>query len=67
MWANYILTHVVEMRPYELGEDLTHIHVNSVDNPRTDLGMIARNIDRPGDMWYISKARFKGEFKLKED
>ena len=64
MFAKYIRTHVTELRPYLLGEDLTHIHVNSVDNPQRDMGMVARNPANHDDMWYISQQYFKTNFKL---
>jgi len=67
MFNKYTRTNVVEMRPYMLGEDLTHIMVNNVDNPRTDMGMVARNPENHDDMWYVSRRCFETNFKLKEE
>ena len=67
MWAKYTRSTVVEIRPYILGEDLTHIRVNSFDNPRRGMGMVARNIHNTDDMWYMSREYFETNFKLKKD
>jgi len=66
-FKKYTRTNVAEMRVYILGEDLTHISVNSIDNPRRDLGMVARNPDNHKDMWYVSREYFETNFKLKEE
>jgi len=65
-FKQYIRVNIAELRPYILGESLLNISVNSVDNPETDMGMIARNPDNPRDLWYVSRAYFESNFKLKE-
>ena len=67
MFVKYARIYVTEMRPYVFGEDLTHIQVNSIDNPKKDLGMVARNPQNHNDMWYISREYFKTNFKLQKD
>jgi len=63
-FKQYIRTNIAEMRPYILGEDLSNISVNRVDNPRTDMGMVARNPNNHDDMWYIAKEYFETNFML---
>ena len=47
------------MRPYILGEDLTHISVADVDYPPNDMGMIARNPKNHADQWYVAQKYFE--------
>lgn len=48
-----------EMREYIKGEDLTNISVADVDNPETDMGMVARNPKDHDDQWYVARKYFK--------
>jgi len=52
-----------EMRSYEKGEDLTDISVAGVDNPETDMGMIARNPLNHKDQWYVARKYFDENFE----
>jgi hypothetical protein len=52
------------MRQYVLNEDLTNITVTAVDNPVTDMGMIARNPENHSDQWYVSRKYFNDNLKL---
>lgn len=55
-----------EMRPYEKGEDLTKISVALVDNPETDMGMVARNPQNHDDQWYVARKYFEDNLELVE-
>ena len=57
-WKQYKRKGLSEMRPYILGEDLTNISVADVDNPLTDMGMIARNPNNHADKWYVARKYF---------
>jgi len=59
MWKQYRRKGLSEMRPYVLGEDLTNISVADVDDPETDMGMIARNPLNHEDQWYVARAYFE--------
>ena len=61
-FKKYRRTNVAEMRPYIQGEDLTNISVSDVDNPETDMGMIARNPKNHNDMWYVARKYFDDNF-----
>lgn len=65
-FKQYIRIYVAEMRPYIFGEDLTNILVNRVDDPRSDMGMVARNPKNHNDMWYVARKYFNSNFELKE-
>lgn len=58
---------VTEIRPYVLGEDLTNISVSENDNPREDLGVIARNPEDHNDQWYINRLYFENNFSKMEE
>jgi len=47
-----------EMRPYQVGEDLSKISVSHEDFPEEG-GMIARNPKNHDDQWYVSKKYFE--------
>ena len=47
-----------EMRPYVPGEDMTHISVADIDDPGTDMGMVARNPQNHADQWYVARKYF---------
>ena len=51
------------MRPYVLGEDLTGISVSDEDEPKNDMGMIARNPKNHNDKWYVAKKYFEDNFE----
>ena len=53
----------VQLRLYIKGEDLTGISVSEVDDPETDMGMIARNPDNPSDQWYVARAYFEKHYE----
>lgn len=66
-FKKYRRTNIAEMRPYELGEDLSNISVSPVDDPKNDLGMIARNPKNHDDQWYVAWNYFKENFEEIED
>jgi len=49
-----------EMRPYQLGESLSHINVSTEDMSLPSLvgGMVARNPKDHNDQWYVAKKYF---------
>ena len=57
-FKQYRRTGLSEMRPYVLGEDMTHISVAVNDVPAVG-GMIARNPGDHSDQWYVNKAYFE--------
>jgi hypothetical protein len=57
-YKQYQRTGLSEMRPYILGEDLQGVSVAVVDNPETDMGMIARNPENHLDQWYVARKYF---------
>ena len=63
-FKQYRKTNIAEMRPYEKGEDLSHISVSIVDNPEEDMGMIARNPKKHEDQWYVTKEYFEDNFEV---
>ena len=62
-FKNYKRTNIAEMRPYVLGEDMTNISVADVDEPRIDMGMVARNPKNHKDQWYVAKKYFEDNFE----
>lgn len=62
-YTKYKRSNISEMRPYELGEDLTGVSVSDVDNPTLDMGMIARNPLNHADKWYVARAYFDANFE----
>ncbi len=58
------MTHIVEMRPYTVGEDLTNVAVYEGCDPKSDLGMIARHPWKPRDLWYVSSKHLKNSYEL---
>lgn len=63
MWKKYLRTNVAEMRPYIPGESMQKVSVNRVDDPPTDLGMVARNPNNHNDQWYVAREYFENNFK----
>lgn len=63
-FKKYRRTNIAEMRPYIKGEDLSGISVSEVDNPKTDMGMIARNPNNHKDKWYVARKYFEENFEL---
>ncbi len=47
-----------EMRPYIQGEDQSKFSVNPVDDPESDMGMVARNPENHDDQWYVARKYF---------
>lgn len=64
IYKRYRRTGLSELRPYVLGESLEGISVADVDDPETDMGMIARNPDNHLDKWYVAKKYFEDNFEL---
>jgi hypothetical protein len=58
-WREYKRKGLSEMRPYVKGEDLSSISVAGVDNPETDMGMVARNPLNHEDQWYVARKYFE--------
>ena len=63
MFKQYRRTNIAEMRPYVHGEDLTNISVSAVDDPESDLGMVARNPQNHADQWYVARKYFDDNFE----
>ena len=63
MFRRYRRTNIAEMRPYVPGEDLTNISVSSVDDPESDMGMVARNPMNHNDQWYVDSKYFEDNFE----
>lgn len=61
-WKKYRRTNIAEMRPYVRGEDMSYISVSNVDDPETDMGMIARNPLNHEDQWYVARKYFEENF-----
>ena len=59
----YVRKGVSEMRPYVKGEDLSGVSVSDVDDPDSDLGMIARNPKNHDDQWYVARKYFEDNFE----
>ena len=53
-----------EMRLYIKGEDLTAMSVAAVDNPESDMGMVARNPQNHKDQWYVTRKYFDDNLEL---
>ena len=66
-WRRYKRTNIAEMRPYVLGEDLSNISLALVDEPRNDMGMIARNPKNHKDEWYVARKYFGDNFEKIEN
>lgn len=58
-WKQYKRKKLSEMRPYVRGESLENITVSTVDDPETDMGMIARNPANYDDQWYVARQYFE--------
>jgi len=55
-----------EMRHYVSGEDTTNISIADVDDPETDMGMVARNPKNHNDQWYVARKYFEDNLELAE-
>ena len=53
-----------ELRPYISGEDVTNISIADVDDPETDMGMVARNPQNHKDQWYVARKYFEENLEL---
>jgi len=62
-FSQYERTNIAEMRPYILGEDLSGISVADADDPKNDMGMIARNSKNHKDQWYVARKYFEDNFE----
>lgn len=62
MFKKYVRTNIAEMRPYVSGEDLTLISVSEIDDPESDMGMVARNPMNHADQWYVARQYFEDNF-----
>ena len=62
MWKKYRKAALQEMRPYEVGEDLTGMSISKEDTPELG-GMIARGSDN-GACWYVSKGFFEKNYEV---
>uniref|UniRef100_A0A6M3Y245 Uncharacterized protein n=1 Tax=viral metagenome TaxID=1070528 RepID=A0A6M3Y245_9ZZZZ len=51
-----------ELRPYIEDENLSEVSVSETDSPSKG-GMIARNPDKPQDMWYVNKEYFDKNYE----
>jgi hypothetical protein len=64
-WTQYRRTTVMDMRPYEPGEDITNIEISPLDaaqgSPKEG-DMIARNPNDDSKGWLISRAYFAHNF-----
>lgn len=60
-WKKYSRKGVSEMRPYIVGEDLSHVSISPEDNPKEG-DMIARNPDNHDDLWLVDKKWFEDNF-----
>ena len=64
-FKKYRRTNIAEMRPYINGEDLSDVSLNKkVDDPKKDMGMIARNPKNYKDQWYVARQYFEDNFEL---
>ncbi len=55
-----------EMRPYVKCEDTTDISIADVDDPETDMWMVARNPKNHDDQWYVARKYFEDNLELAE-
>ena len=62
-WKVYRRRGFTEIRPYEMGEDLTNVSVQPGYEPQQG-DMIARRYDDPKDMWVIEASYFKDNYDL---
>ena len=61
-FKEYRDTTVLQIRPYQKGEDLTGINVPEGIEPDKDKGFIAVDPTFPDNGWYIPKKDFKANF-----
>ena len=52
------------LRPYILGEDMSKFSVNVVDDPPSDMGMVAQNPQNPADQWYVARQYFDNNYEM---
>lgn len=68
-WKQYRRTNIAEMRPYLMGEDVTHVSISEVDsqNGSPKFGdMIARNPLNHKDQWLVAAKYFADNFEAVE-
>lgn len=61
-WNHYRRKGLSEMRPYQPGEDVSHVSISEPDraNGSPKAGdMIARNPDNHADQWLVAQAYFE--------
>jgi len=63
MWKTYKRRGLTQIRPYEMGEDLTNVSVAPNHEPEQG-DMIARRYEDPRDQWLISGEYFKANYEL---
>ena len=61
-FKQYRKSHVLEMRDYVPGEDLTHIYVSEAYTPELG-GMVARNPNNHAHQWYVTKKFFDDNYE----
>ena len=68
-FKKYRRKQIAELRPYEVGEDLTGVSVSDADkmagSPKVG-DMIARNPKNHNDRWLVAKAYFEDNFESAE-
>jgi len=63
MFKKYRRIKIAELRPYIKGEDTSNISIAQVDEPETDMGMVARNPENHLDQWYVARKYFNENFE----
>ena len=65
-FTKYLRKQIAELRPYELGEDLSHVAISPEDkkagSPKPG-DMIARNPANNADQWLVAAAYFAANFE----
>jgi hypothetical protein len=67
IWKQYKRKGLSEMRPYQVGEDMTKISISQPDemNGSPKVGdMIARNPKNHDDQWLVAKQYFEDNLEL---
>lgn len=62
-FKNYHRVQVSEMRPYEVGEDMSNIRMSGIPK---EGDMIARNPKNRDDLWLVKKEDFENQFEFME-
>jgi hypothetical protein len=67
MFTQYRRRQIAELRPYDDGEDISHVSVSAPDreagSPKAG-DMIARNPKNHADQWLVAAAYFADNFEL---